>query len=321
MNPTIYLITYHKFNHDTSRKENKPLDERFLGSEKNFVYYLIDQEIPKPLEGKSLLFEYKIDPEIYEAGKYHFGEWSFLLAEAKHGFCNYPFFMVSSRFYEKNNWLINDLNEEWDRLFSYFDHYNYAWLPSYDRPLRWIDYGYWKKRVEDKSCRFSPFTKEVYALSDEFYRVNIPKDYRYCSDLFCNYIGFKSRKHLLDYVNFYRPLIDSLFDEKFRPKQDLSRFVMPTGNYRNEKPFTFVLELFSHLFFFKNKEKLFTLHYDGYYEVDEYLTQFKLLEKIEMPFSCKMKRTIDWKYRKSNSEGLLSELHALLRPLKKYKFW
>src|SRR3989344_9251645 len=111
MSPTIYIVTHYRFNHEG--KDRKPLDNRFLNSHRNYIYYLIDPERPKILENKRVLFEREIDPLIYLAGTKHFAEWSFLLAEAKHSFCNYPLFMISSRFYEKNCWLKNDLDQEW----------------------------------------------------------------------------------------------------------------------------------------------------------------------------------------------------------------
>jgi len=56
---------------------------------------------------------------LYLAGQRYFAEWSLLLADkTRHAFCSYPFFMVSSRFYEKNHWLRTDLNSEWERMFS-----------------------------------------------------------------------------------------------------------------------------------------------------------------------------------------------------------
>jgi hypothetical protein len=98
MSPTLYVITYHKFNHEFGRLA---LDPRFLNSDKNIIYYLIDQKCPAPLQGKRVIFEQEIDPLLYEAGKYYFAECSFLLSELKNSFCEYPFFMISSRFYEK----------------------------------------------------------------------------------------------------------------------------------------------------------------------------------------------------------------------------
>ncbi len=125
--------------------------DRFLKSDKNYVYYLIDQVLPPVLKGKNVLFEKEIDALLHKAGARYFAEWAFLLAEVKHSFCDYPFFMISSRFYQKNHWLNADLNCRWDQLFAQFEKYNWGFLPSYDRPLRWTDYT-WKKRVKNKFC-------------------------------------------------------------------------------------------------------------------------------------------------------------------------
>jgi hypothetical protein len=80
-------------------------------------------------------------------------------------------------------------------------------------------------------------------------------------------------------VEFYRPLIDALFDENYVPREDVRKYVNSTNQYRNEKPFTFVLELLSHLFFYNEDRRFVGLHYDGYYEVDERRQRMNLLER------------------------------------------
>lgn len=272
---TIYVITYHEFNHEAS--ERKPLDERFLNSDKNFIYYLIDEQVPAPLKNKEVLLEKEIDPFLHEVGKKHLAEWSFLLAEEKHSFCSYPFFMISSRFYEKNKTLKSDLNEEWNNLFSYFDKYSWGYLPSNDRPMIWYNLAWKEKLAIPNYSRifFFPFQAKFFHLVNDIYNVKIPEEYSVTSPLFCNYFGFRSREDLLAYVDFYKPLIDHIYDDKFQHKRPLSDYVSFTNLFRNERPFTFLLEHLSHLFFFKNEKKFFSLHYDGYYEIDERNASFK----------------------------------------------
>lgn len=268
MKPTIYVITYHKFNHNLSRSGAKPIDPRFINTDKNYVFYLIDKERPEILNNKQVLLEHEIDSLLPEAGRNYFAEWTFLLAEAKHSFCNYPLFMTSSRFYEKNITLTTDLNKEWDYLFSQFNKYRFGWLSSYDRPLRWIPLRVKKYIERFEYGYFFPFTQKAYDISCDILNLKNNDEFTSSPDLFCNYIGFKDRSALLDYVNFYKPLIDYFFDENLRPKVDLNEYVKYSGNFRNEKPFTFLLEFFSHAFFLKSHSKIFTMHYDGYFEVD-----------------------------------------------------
>ena len=128
--PSVYVITNHRFNHHIGRL---PLDRRLAQSGHNIVFYLIDDTCPPALKGRQFILEKQIDPLLATAGKRYFAEWSFLLAEAAHGFCSYPFFTISSRFYEKNTWLKSDLNSQWDRLFGFLEDYGWGYLPSYDR--------------------------------------------------------------------------------------------------------------------------------------------------------------------------------------------
>lgn len=299
--PTLYVVTYHAFNHEARQV---PMDRRFLDSSRNIVYFLIDKSCPEPLRDKKVLFESQIDPLLAEAGKRYFAEWTFLLAEAKHAFCSYPLFMVSSRFYEKNQWLQTDLNREWDTLFRHLAEYGWGYLPSYDRPFGWQDLTMYQERG------LLPVTSEGRALIQGMFGVDIPETYHLMSDFFCNYIGFQTREHLLRYVNFYKPLIDALFDESYLPRGELGRYVKTTGSYRNEKPFTFILELMSHLFFYNEDRKFLGLHYDGYYEVDERRQRMKLLEPIAFDFMAakfpqhslprrvlsSLKRRLVWQY-------------------------
>lgn len=313
--PTIYVITYHAFNHENPAT-SRPMDPKFLNND-GYTYYLIDKEVPEVLKDKSLLLEHNLDKELYEAGGKFFGEWSFLLAEEKHSFCQYPFFMISSRFYEKNSWLINDLHVERDQLFEYLQKYGWGYLPSYDRPIRWIDLS-WKKEVKNEAWKykFFPFTEKTYSLINDIFGIKIPEDYRFTADLFCNYIGFRSRAELLEYVSFYKPLIDYFFDSSFKPIRDFSPYIKKTGGFRNEKSFTFLLELVTHLFFFKKKKEYFALHYDGYYSVDESSKTMKRLQKIPVPLVKQGKRFLRWQWTRLNSEGFLAPVRTYLRSFK-----
>lgn len=314
MAPTVYIVTYHEFNHGKNRK---PLDKRFLDSDKNYVYYLIDKEVPSQLQGKKVILERDLDPDLYAAGGKHFGEWSFLLAEEKHAFCEYPFFMISSRFYEKNAWLNTDLNREWETLFSQFEEYKWGYLPSYNRPIRWIDLDF-RKEIQRAAWeyKFFPFTEKTYKLTEELFGVNIPSQYRFTADLFCNYIGFRSREDLLSYVRYYRPLIDYFFDDKYSLKKEMEPYIRRTGTFKNEKPFTFFLELLSHLYFFQDKQKYFALHYDGYYSVDESQKKLKKLKNFTIPLSQRLNRFFEWQWTKLTTEGSLSWFRNKLRKIK-----
>jgi hypothetical protein len=304
----IYVITYHQFNHVVSPAypRAKPLDARFLQGNRPYTYYLIDKEIPAPLKDQSVILESRLSPTLYEAGGKYFGEWSFLLAEKEHSFCEYPFFMISSRFYEKNHWLYADLNQHWDALFDYLSQYRWGYLPSYDRPLRWIDLS-WEKEVKNRAWeyKFFPFTEKTYELVEHLFAINIPRDYRFTADLFCNYIGFHSREDLLEYVAFYQPLIDYFFDSEYRLKRDLTPYVRTTGGFRSEKSFTFLLELLCHLFFFKKNHTYCALHYDGYYAIDEKKKKMEQLESFSMPW-IHYKRLLGWQYRRLKTEGFLA---------------
>jgi hypothetical protein len=107
-------------------------------------------------------------------------------------------------------------------------------------------------------------------LVKELYGVDIYDDLSYCytGDFACHYIGFRDRPALLEFVDFAKPVINYLFDENFQPIRDLSEYVRFTGTYRNEKPFTFMLEVLSQLFFLVKKHRYFGMKYDGVFDVD-----------------------------------------------------
>lgn len=316
-NPTIYVITNYQVNHNSPGLRNEPIDSRFLVSNRNYVFYLIDEAIPAPLKDKQILFEWKIDPLLHQRGKEYFAEWSFLLAEAKHSFASYPMFMISSRFYEKNIWLKTDLNIEWDKLFSYLSQYGWGYLPSYNRPLGWFDLELAKFRKQNSTYNFLPFNESSFQLINEVYNVKIPDDYSSMSDLQCNYIGFYSREHLLDYVNFYRRLIDKLFDESYLPREEIGRYVKSTNSeyYPNEKPFTFLLEWMSHLFFYQNNRKFFALHYDAYYEINETEKKIRKLGKHSADSRADLVWYLQWRFHPLYKKLSIDKGKELLRKM------
>lgn len=266
--PAIYVVTYHDFNH---RSRDVPFDRRFLETDNNFIFYLIDPEVPDLLKNKRCILEREIDSTLPYPGRLYLAEWTLLLAEYKHRFCEYPFFMTSSRFFEKNTSLRTDLNLEWERLFSFFDNYRWGYLPSYDR----------MPAVVDANSPLIPwntyFTPSGLNLLSELYgpyfnnRVETP----YTGDFWCNYIGFRDRSALEEYVNYYLPIINRFFTPDWMLKEDLSKYlVMDIASYRNFKPFTLLLEAGSHQFFFDTRNPYFALNYDGYYEVHENAQSF-----------------------------------------------
>lgn len=279
MAETIYVLTFYELNHGLPDYRGEPLNPRFLETDRNYVWFLIDEEVPKPLEGRKIVFETDFDPRLARAGAKHLAEWSFLLMEVEHAFCEYPFFMVSSRFYEKNIKLGGDLNTEWDKIFSYLRRYGWGYLPSYNRRLRWLDYAFEKQAAWGHKEKFSPFNQRSFDVVEDLFGVNIPREYTAWTDLQCNYIGFNSREHLLEYVEYYRPFFDYFFDEDWELKRDVAPFVKPALEYRNEKPLTYLLEFISHLFFFARGHPFFALHYQGYYEIEERRKKMRLLER------------------------------------------
>lgn len=311
MSETIYVLTNYAFNHSPLKEPYFPLNPDFLSDKLNFVYYLIDQEIPDALRGRTVIREKEVDPTLALAGKKHLSEWAFLLAEEKHSFCSYPFFMVSSRFYEKNTWLQTTLSQEWPTLFSYLRQFRYGFLPSYDRPIRFLDINL--DRAEKKQAwRYSyfPWKREAFGLINDLYGVRMPEDYRYIADLQCHYIGFQSRKELVAYVSFYRPLIEYFFDRDFSLIRKFDPYLRKTGSFRNERPLTLLLEILSHLYFFVEDRSCFAFHYDGYYSVDERETSFHKLEKRSIPPIVRAEQLLRWQWRRLKTEGFLSKWNA-----------
>ena len=129
---------------------------------------------------------------------------------------------------------------------------------------------------------------------EDLFGIKTPEDYHYTPFLFCNYIGFASRQHLLDYVSYYKPLLSYFFDDSYTLKRSLDPYVKTTGHFRNEKPFTFLLELYSHQFFYAAQQQYMALHYDGYYEIDERNKKMRRLEAFNLPAKTSLRRWLGW---------------------------
>jgi len=319
--PTIYLITNLALNHNPNNIQplrRLPIDSRFDHPQHRYVLYLTDDTpAPTGMRYCKTIMEAELDPLLHKAGKEHLAEWSFLLAEEKHAFCSYPFFMISSRFYVKNAWLKSDLNAEWDRLFSYFTEYDHAFLPSYSRPLRWLPFGSLMKNPRV----FFPFTQKFPQLMEEIFQTKFPEDYPRAPDLPCHYIGFKNREALLDYVKFYKPILDFFFSDGFVLKRPIEDYIVRSGHFPNEKPLTFLFEMMSHLYFAKMNKKFFCLHYDGYYEIDFAKPGLHRLEKFHIPFITQIKRMLSfylfWLSTEASDTRMIRLLTKTLRWCKK----
>lgn len=270
---------------------------------------MIDSSVPPCLQSKNCLLEKNLDPDLHLAGAQHFAEWSFLLCEEKHAFCTYPFFMISSRFYEKNHWLTKTLDEEWENLFKYLEQYGWGFLPSYDRPFRWIDLQQAKRKKEKYGNNiFFPFTDKCFEVISSTYQIKTFKDYKYVPDLFCNYIGFRSRENLLEYVSFYKKLIHCFFDANLNLKVNLKDYIESSEGVLNNKPlkpFTFILEIFSHLFFYDNGCDYFSLHYNGYLQINSSKAKDKMLRRFKKSILLNCSRLMQWKWRQFKTENSL----------------
>jgi len=259
---TFYVVTAYERTH---LRLNKPIDPRFLAAEENTSYYVVDpQPDPNwPLPRRRVI-EHQLNPKLGELGRDHMGEWSFLLNEYERGFASYPFYVISSRFYEKNPRLRASLAQLSDYLFAGLSRYGWGYLPSYDRPP-----GYEDLRGYSKSAHLG-ITPTGIDLIRSIYGIDMLRDGRWFSDFFCNYIGFQSRDHLKRYVDFYRPLLDHFFDAHWQLKRSVAPYSRTTGVYHKEKPLTFLFEMVSHLFFFKNQLPFFGFHPESFFEIHEH---------------------------------------------------
>ena len=275
-NGTIYLITAYRHNH---LERGVPIDPRFLNSPRNFVLYLVDREGAVDSITQPFISEMAINPGIQDAGARHFAEWSFLLSEYDKTFASYPFYMISTRFYEKNTRLKFPIDELWNDAFRLLAEYGFGYLPSYNRDFGFIDY---EEYYRDSLLAI---TLEAVNLINSIFSINFMEECRYFSDFFCNYIGFHSRHQLEQYVEFYLPLIGYFFDRNYREIRPVSDYTQRVSDvqrlgFRAEKPFSLLLEFCSHLFFHQTGRKFAGLSYDGFYEVDERLATGRLVKLL-----------------------------------------
>lgn len=225
--------------------------------------------MPAPLQNKELVFEKDFDPIYQKAGKKHLAEWATFLAEKKYRFAKYPMYIISSRFYQKNGYLERDLNDVWDDLFAGLLEFGYGMLPSYDRPLRWL----YPKRVYtkpsyQKKLGFFPFRAKAFDLIESMYGIDIEQDFPHYTDLQCDYFGFQSYEHFSRFMDFYQPIFDYFFTPDFELKRDLNEyFYVGCSTHLAEKPVTYLLEYFSHLFFALERLPFFAYHYTGQFVI------------------------------------------------------
>lgn len=265
--PTVYVLTGYQFNH---LSRNIPIDCRFEKA-KDHVFYFFDRDT-RPLAKfpRPHLFEMHVAPEVSDLGKRHIAEWSFFLMEYRKKVLNYPFYAISSRFYEKNERLAGSLEDYLPAAFAGLEKYGYGYLPSYDRDLSFIDVmGYFE------SNELGMTNAGLDYISDKF-SVDLRGANRFMSDYWCNYIGFATRKHFEAYMEFYLPIFNEFFTENGEIKKnylDLG-LVRDDVNFRELKPMSLLLELTSHLFFVKKRIPFFGTHYDGTFEVKEWAQSF-----------------------------------------------
>ncbi len=267
--PHTYVLTAFDFNH---AQRKVPVDPRLLRDPKTHTFYFFDADgVPDGFDAPALA-EADIRPDLADAGRNHLAEWTFFLAEYEKPFLTYPFVAVSSRFYEKNRRLAGSLDMYLPQFGEYLARYGYGYLPSYDRQFDFVDLRQYHQN------RWLATRPEAYDLIDELYGVRIPDVYGHTADYWCNYIGFRSRADLVSYVEFYLPVIRKFFDDQYHPIAEYTGTVVDRINaFRNEKPFTLLLELISHLYFYKNRIPYCGLHYDGFYEVSEHTRSFRRL--------------------------------------------
>lgn len=271
--PTIYLVTAYRHNH---LDRGVPVDRRFTESDRNFQFYFVDpQGAPPGLENRGIA-EMDLDPSLQIPGKRQLAEWTFFFAEHRHRFASYPFYVISTRFYEKNERMVGTLDDYWDDAFRHLNDYGFGYLPSYNR-----DFGF-----EDLDSYFLnnylAITLENVHLVKKLYGFDV-LNHRYMSDFYCNYIGFRSREEFEAYFEFFRPIFDVFFDEQLNEKIDASAYIQALNalqqqGFRNEKPLSLLLELVSHLPFVLWDRPFVGLSYDGFYEVDERRLNGRLIQ-------------------------------------------
>jgi hypothetical protein len=258
--PTLYVITAYKFNHI---ERPQPIDPSLFNPALNAIFYFVDTDGAPPGFTAPHMNEADLNPAIMAAGKAHLAEWTFLLTELERAFAKYPFYVVSSRFPEKNTSLHGGLADVWHLASESLNEFGWGYLPSYNRPANFQD------MVEYLARGRLGMREEGIAFVDGFWGVRIPDEYRYVSDFFCNYIGFKSREHFERYMAFYLPFIRRFFAPDWTLIRNPELYVRRRDVFRAEKPFTLLLELISHMFFYLHNIPFGGLSYDGLYRVDE----------------------------------------------------
>jgi hypothetical protein len=272
--PAIWVLTALDFNH---RQRGCPLDPRFFDGRPH-PFFFFDEALDLAGFPAPAWREADIAPHLAEAGRKHLAEWTFLLAEYERPFLRYPFFAISSRFYEKNTRLRAPLSAHWDDLFGLLDRYGWGYLPSYDRDFGFIEMAEYKEkgylRTTDAGLDFV----------EAQFGVRMVDDYRYAADFFCNYIGFRGRAELERYVEFYLPMLRAVFTPDWQLKADYVALGLVGGEapFRNYKPLTLLLEQVSHMFFYVNRIPFFGLHYDGYHEVREWEARSRLIRPLRL---------------------------------------
>lgn len=257
-NPMLYIITAWQFNHVD---RGISLDERLTDPRLDPVFYFVDRP-PESFPHPSII-EPELNPRIAEAGRLYLAEWSFLMTELERPFAHYPFFVTSSRFFEKNQ-LVPSLGDLWSDAIAALGDLGWGYLPSYDRPAGFVDLAEYLEHGRLGMCEAG------LAFVDGYYGVRIPQQYRLMSDFFCNYLGFASRAHFERYMAFYVPFIRRFLDQDWRPIRDPELYVRRRNVFREEKPFTLLLEMVSHLFFYSNRIPFVGVKDDQLYRVLEW---------------------------------------------------
>jgi hypothetical protein len=278
---TIYVVTAYEHNHTAP---GVPVDSRLLDRDHDYRFFVVDRRLPPQLAALNTLQESVVAPHLAMPGKKYLAEWTFFLAEYEKAFCSYPFFVISSRFYEKNRALRTNLSIEWETIFTLLRRYGWGYLPSYDRPGLFVS-----PEITPALQPYTFVTEYGWKVAADILGIDaagttnnsaLDLAYRGQPDFGCNYIGFATREHLTQYVEFYLPLLQHCFTETWEPRFNLSALVNNTGTYRNEKPFTFLLECFCHYFFWRERKPFFVMNYDGYHEIEEYTRRTRYLAPL-----------------------------------------
>jgi hypothetical protein len=269
--PTLYVITAYQFNHV---ERPQPIDPALFDPALNSIFYFVDSDGAPPGFDAPHLNEADLNPSIMAVGKTHLAEWTFLLTELERPFARYPFYSVSSRFLEKNAMLYGGIAKVWDVAAESLETFGWGYLPSYDRPANFQDLAEYLSLGRLGMCQ------QGLAYVDGFWGVRIPDEYRYYSDFGCNYIGFKSREHFERYMAFYMPFIRRFFTPNWTLRRDPELYVRRRGIFRAEKPFTLLLEMVSHMFFYVDNIQFGGLSYDGLYRVHERCVSMERIKEI-----------------------------------------